>query len=343
MQLPNQRLFSFAKSKESMNIPITKNFITFIENILRFQCRLQKSTVEKIFSNNEENQKAFRQAFIHKSFSDETNYELYEFEGDPVVNLAVVSYIRTKFPEIKSVHWNTNIKHRIISSRGLAKIARDNGFENFLIVSDDLQETFNSYEDKLDSDDFQHALEDTVEALCGLITNICDKNFAKGVGYAACYNLIEGWLNARNISIKYEDVFDAKTRFKEFIESENIKWDQKGCGINECLKTYDRRNPKYNVFISKLPTSVRNSSAWNADVFASEEKQHISFGFGLIDNKKVLLSMRSANRSAKAEELAASDAIEAIKNMGIHIPILDPYKIKRSNKFKPRKRKPNDF
>ena len=61
-------------------------------------------------------------------------------------------------------------------------------------------------------------LEDTLEAFFGAIEYIIDKNIRYSVGFAIVYEIISKIFDEMDISLKYEDLYDAKTRLKELFD-----------------------------------------------------------------------------------------------------------------------------
>lgn len=300
---------------------VTPQFTNFIYNILRFRCNLKEKTVNDFFIVNKESMLLVRQAFIHSSFSEDTNYELLEFEGDGVIGSQAVQYIRRKFPDMVSVRWNTRMKHHIISSKVLAKLAIDNGFEEYLVIGQNLQAYIESFEDKWDCSEYQSAYEDTVEALCGAITDILNRYVAQGVADAACYNLIASFLDEYEIPLKYEDLFDAKSRLKEIFDNQG--WNNlPGCSMKKCLVTLEV--DEYSIGRYK-----REDKNPDRRVLETTDK-FITFGYACIgnNNQRVLLVVTTANTKSNAEQPAAEIIIARLARRGISIAIPDMYEKK---------------
>jgi len=311
---------------------IKQDFINFIYNLLRFRCLLKEETVNKFFIENKESMQLLRQAFIHKSFDVVTNYELLEFEGDVIVNAAVVEYIRNTYPNIVSVKWNTRLKHILVSGKILSRMAIRNGFENYLLVDEELKERFDTFEDKWDCEDYQAAYEDTVEALCGAIMRILNKHTVKGVGYVSCYNLISSFLQEEKISLEYEDVFDAKSRLKELFDAN--QWnDVNGCRLNDCLFAMEKNEQAINRYRKELRNSVDNDIINSTDRF-------IAFGYACVDGNtgsKKLLAVATANKKKNAEQKAADEVIKRLARLGISLHIPNAYEVVTKKPKKQRK------
>lgn len=311
------------------DISITPQFTNFVYTLLRFRCNLKESTVTRFFIENKESMTLFRQAFIHSSFDPETNYELLEFEGDGVIGSAVVQYIRRKYPDVVSVRFNTRLKHTLVSGKVLARMAIANGFEEFLVISADFQVYIESFPNKWDCEAYGAAYEDTVEATCGVIMSVLNKYTAQGVGDAACYNFISSLLDEYDISLKYEDLFDAKSRLKEIFDAQG--WNSvQACSLSKCLVTYELDD----VSIEKYKREMGNRAEKS---IIESNNAYITFGYACISpgsTKRTLLVVTTAN-TKQSEQDAAEFIITRLNRMGISIPIPDAYerKPKKSKKY----------
>ena len=61
-------------------------------------------------------------------------------------------------------------------------------------------------------------LEDTFEAFLGVTEYLIDTQVCVGAGYAACYQILKNIFDDIDISLKYETLYDAKTRLKELFD-----------------------------------------------------------------------------------------------------------------------------
>lgn len=321
-------------SETEKALVVTPEFKTFIKDIVRKRCKLKEKLFKKYFDN-EESWNLVRQAFIHKSLGM-VNYELLEFEGDVVLNMSAVQYLRMKFPKIINVAWNTRLKHTLISSKVLADIAIKNGFTKFISSSKELYEEISKYPDKKDSTEFMAMNEDTVEALCGAITRIINNNapksVASGISYQACYNMISSFLDEIKISIKYEDVFDAKSRLKALFDIQ--QWSSsKGCTIGDNLKTYnlqDPRNPALrdqamNTYMRSLERGMKLD-----ENITNTTDRFLTMGYVCLHGdpyRKTFISAATSNRKLDAEKKVCEKMIDFLKKRGIWIPPSDPYEV----------------
>lgn len=207
-----------------------EKFNEFIAGILKECCLLPSEKVQEYLQHID----VFEQAFTSSTASSEKNYEAFEILGDLILNLCVVKYLTTRFPQLMAddgsgVSTLARLKINLISKSTFSKFAEKLKFGDY-IASDMLTRR----------DDMPSLLEDTFEAFTGAlmkVSEMCDKNSSrKGylVGFGPQYRMISGMFDEMEISLKYEDLYDAKTRFKQLIENKgfesSVKFEQE---INE--------------------------------------------------------------------------------------------------------------
>jgi dsRNA-specific ribonuclease len=61
-------------------------------------------------------------------------------------------------------------------------------------------------------------LEDCVESFIGCTEYLLDNAFRPGVGYAIVYDILSNIFDEIQMSLRYEDLYDAKTRLKELFD-----------------------------------------------------------------------------------------------------------------------------
>lgn len=169
----------------------------------------------------------FNQVFTSRSANEKLNYEMFEQLGDVSVNKFVVNYMYKKFPQLRNsegVDVVAKLKMRWASKENLQFIADRLGMWNFITAS--IEER---------SRKRKKLLEDVFESIIGAIEFIIDEHFEKnnsspnlsfiGVGYNVVYLILTKIFNTLNISIKYEDLVDAKTRINEVLANEKIEYE----------------------------------------------------------------------------------------------------------------------
>ena len=177
------------------------------------RCLLKRANLSKdkldLFTN-DDSMKIYDQAFTAISADDTNNYEMYEQLGDVTANKFIVWYMYRRFPQLK---------HPL----GVKVVAR-------LRINYGARQTFSEIGDRLGFWDFISAsvedrgrkkkdlLEDCVESFIGATEMLVDMHSSIGVGNAIAYRILESIFNEIDISLKYEDLYDAKTRLKELFD-----------------------------------------------------------------------------------------------------------------------------
>lgn len=236
---------------------ITPGFKSFIISILG-RAQLSRNTIDAL--TDEDSMIVFRKAFTHISYDKEFNYEFLEFRGDVVVNLAIVQYIRTRFPKIISVKWLTKLKHNLASKTALADLASLGHFLEHLHYGKDLTDIIKRgrYHENVE---YLSLMEDTFEALAGAIVQIVDQKYHHGVGFAVAFTIISTFFDQKEISLSWNSVFDTKSRLKEI-------YDQLGWNIEQNISTRpDSGQPgKHFSIITGYPKGDKTRKPENKEV-----------------------------------------------------------------------------
>ena len=135
-------------------------------------------------------------------------------------------------------------------------------------------------------------MEDTFEAFFGAVEFIIDKHTLTGVGYAVAFDILETIFNELHISLKYEDLYDAKTRLKELFD---FSGDRLGT-----IKYEDERSME-----------KKNTTSCVYQITPQGNKMKIGEGV--------------ASLKADAQQRAAQKAIFFLKQQGYHKPVPEIY------------------
>ena len=217
-------------------------------------------------------------AFTSKSANETDNYEVYEQLGDLSANKFIVSYMYRKFPKLKCSECVKIVARlRILygSKQTFCVIAENLGFWPYISAD---EEQRNTEKKKL--------LEDTFEAFIGVTELMIDEKIRHNVGYAIVYEILYSVFETVNISLKYEDLYDAKTRLKELFDLYN-KGDS-NIGVLQYEETKDVE--------TRLTTSL---------VYQKISSTH-----------RVLLGQGVASLKADAQQRAASAGIYKMNSKG---------------------------
>jgi dsRNA-specific ribonuclease len=226
----------------------------------------------------------FNDVFTSNTANVLKNYEVYEQLGDITVNKFIVWYMYKRFPQLncaQGVKIVARLRINYCSKQSFAQIAESLGFLPFITASEEER-----------SHNKKPLLEDTLEAFFGAVEFIIDKHTLTGVGYAVAFDILESIFNNLYISLKYEDLYDAKTRLKELFDF---------CGDKlGSIKYEDERNIEDKVTVSSVyQTTPQNN--------------RIKIGEGI------------ASLKADAQQKAASKAIGFLKSKGFHKPVPEIY------------------
>lgn len=152
----------------------------------------------------------YQQAFTSASYDEHDNYEMYEQLGDATANKFLVWYFYRRFPQLanpKGIKIVARLKTNYSSKNAFAKIAESIGFWPHIRASPQQKEI-----------DKKSLLEDVFEAFIGVTETILDNFFQVGVGYAIVQRILTAIFDTIDISLRYEDLYDAKSRLKELFD-----------------------------------------------------------------------------------------------------------------------------
>lgn len=180
------------------------------KGFLKFLLKPTGLTKQQINVLLDKNINLYEQVFTHESVHPEFNYEFFEFLGDGTLNKAISWYLARRFPELSCSMGKavlTRLKINLVSKKSFSKYAHRLNFWKFISISQYERET-----------KMNKILEDVFEAFFGLTEFLIDQDIAFGLGYQMCYNMIKSFMDTDDISLKYEVIFDAKTRLKEIFD-----------------------------------------------------------------------------------------------------------------------------
>lgn len=211
-------------------------------------------------------------AFTSELIDQENNYQYFEQIGDLSANKFIVTYIYERFPQLRSsegVKVAARLRINYGSKNSFFEIANNLGFWEFISATN---------EQRLRK--MKALNEDTFEAFLGVTETIIDENFGIGIGYSCVYQILKGIFDEIDISLNYEDLYDAKTRLKELFD---IHGETLGQLVYEETK---------------------------------DGAQTISFVFRVMEKKKILLGKGKASLKADSQQYAATNAITNLKKQG---------------------------
>lgn len=191
---------------EIYSAPRDETFRCFLFNVLSLA--MSKNQIDKLLD--PYGMHYYAKAFTHKSADPVNNYEFYEFMGDSIVNKAIVSYLPRRFKQLEcpeGVVILSRLKIKLVSKTALASKAESLMFWEFISAETDIRKNRKNV-----------LLEDTFEAFFGVTEKLVNEKFLDLIGYSFCYTIISKIMDTTYISLKYEDLFDSKTRLKELFD-----------------------------------------------------------------------------------------------------------------------------
>ena len=98
---------------------------------------ISKSTIEGLINCTIQDDKIYKQAFMHKSSSQDSlkSNERLEFIGDSVLSLIVTTYLYEKYPH-ENEGFLTRIRTKLVSGKALSKIAENLQFYKYITMNE---------------------------------------------------------------------------------------------------------------------------------------------------------------------------------------------------------------
>jgi ribonuclease III len=155
------------------------------------------------------NKQLLKQAFIHRSYLNETKEKLssnerLEFLGDSILSFVVSQYLYNTFPQFNE-GLLTNIRSLVVNTKSLALIAKEYNFGEYLMLSKGEEESHGRTNESL--------LANSVEALLGAL--FIDQ------GIEAVREFILSILSPKIADIVEQKTFkDPKSLLQEYVQSQ---------------------------------------------------------------------------------------------------------------------------
>jgi dsRNA-specific ribonuclease len=178
--------------------------------------KLKKKFIDVLTS--DENMKLFSKAFTAASADPKNNYEIYEQLGDLSANKFIVWYAYRRFPQLRcplGVKVVARLRINYGSKQSFSSIAEKLEFWPYISAAEEGTDRSAKYRSRHKKD----LLEDVLEAFIGCTEEILDDEYVPGVGYAIVYDILASIFDDIPISLRFEDLIDAKTRMKEIFDS----------------------------------------------------------------------------------------------------------------------------
>lgn len=233
-------------------------------------------------------------AFTSELVDPDNNYQVLEQVGDLSGNKFIVNYMYERFPQLdcaEGVKVVARLRINYGAKESFCEIARKLGFWEFISATNDLRQR-----------KMKPLLEDVFEAFLGATERIIDKRKRVGVGYAIVHDILTSIFNEMDISLRYEDLYDAKTRLKELFDMhENsigpLVYKEHKNDMITCSTAFRVQGGKYTEKVDQHGN-------------ASVNKKRI------VGGKYIKIGEGSAALKADAQQNAASAALETLNKQG---------------------------
>lgn len=283
-----------------------KDFKNFIISILK------KGKITAKYINmltDTESMLIYGSAFTSELVDPDNNYQVLEQLGDLASNKFINNYMYDRFPQLdctQGVAVVARLRINYGSKNSFSDIAQKFGFWKFISATNELRQR-----------KMKPLLEDVFEAFIGATERIIDRRKRVGVGYAIVYDILASIFDDMNISLAYEDLYDAKTRLKELFDLHESSLGP--------LVYKDQRHE-----------NMQSSTVYRVQDGKYEEKTdsngNITINKNRINNGKYIkIGEGSACLKSDAQQNAAMCAITFLSNQGWTKPIPKIYQKFNSN------------
>lgn len=289
---------------------VTKEFLSFIRAFLK-KGGLKEETISLLLDD-EIVQYEFLKSFNHKSMGSD-NYEQYEIYGDKVVNFCIMNYLFERFPKVVNVGYLSKLEQHLKSKKVLSFMASQGNFIEYINYDPSVAYLYED-EDLEENEEYRSLLEDTFESLIGCVSYQMDKKFMKGIGTIVCYRIIKTFLDSMEISLAYNDVYDAFSRLKQMAFDRKPKWDATpNTEQNNIIFKHDPKTKMVTVEIYGYPVGNKEP----------------------IRENRRLLGRATGNIQSETKQEAAERAIQLlVKQFGYKLPIPpSPFESDNKKKF----------
>ena len=238
-------------------------------------------------------------AFTSELVDPDNNYQVLEQVGDLTGNKFIVNYMYERFPQLdctEGVKVVARLRINYGAKESFCEIARKLGFWPFISATNDLRQR-----------KMKALLEDVFEAFLGATERILDKRKRVGIGYAIVHDILRTIFNDMDISLRYEDLYDAKTRLKELFDMHEtslgpLMYKEQKRDMITVSSVYRISGGKYQEKVDDRGNVSLNKNKINGG-------QYIKIGEG------------SAVLKASAQQNAAAVALETLKKQGWSKPV----------------------
>jgi dsRNA-specific ribonuclease len=233
----------------------------------------------------------FGQAFTSDTVDPVKNYQCLEQIGDLAANMSIVNYVYARYPQLnvpEGVKVAARCRIKYASKDTFYEIGSGLGLLPFISASKEMRKN-----------DTKDLVEDVFEAFFGAVCTILDDMVAIGAGYGATYKIVSTIFDGMEMSLRYESLYDAKTRLKEL-------FDFRGRIIG-ALKYEDDKNDE----------GVSVTTAYRIEDPVFFQRRNGSFDRNRITGgTRIKIGYGHGPTKSEAQQIAAENAIEFLRSQG---------------------------
>jgi dsRNA-specific ribonuclease len=268
-----------------------------------------------------ESMQVYNEVFTAASANAAKNYEMYEMLGDVIANCAFKWHAVRRFPQLRcpdGVEFVAKLLIKYGSKDSFFSLAEKLGFWPYISAS---------VEDRRRN--MKPLLEDVFEAWCGATVDLLDRKLFLGAGYAIVYQVLDSVFSEIDISLSFEALVDAKTRYKETFDKNKELGEVEYLSVREEIDSNSGSQMYITVTTAYQlpPQHSHKKQAYHktiADISRRRrQKQDVGTNSeidALTYYKKFLVKLGEgiAALQIDAEQKAAAKAIESLRKKGIY-------------------------
>lgn len=267
--------------------------------------KLKQSDINRLVDRNMD---TYKKAFTSAGYDNDFNYEELEQKGDASANNFLVWYFYNRFPQLNcpaGVAVIARLKIVYASKNSFQGIAEKLGFWPYINATQHERDTKR-----------KSLLEDVFEAFIGATQQILDNEYELGFGFTVICRILKGIFDEIPISLEYEDLYDAKTRLKEYFDANpkigklDSKYDPQTRTVT--LSITEKVNP-VSIPSQNLAAFLANANRGPANVIVDQKSGMASVTWSQTSGKILqILASSSAPTKAEAEQKASQKALNVL-------------------------------
>jgi len=278
MESPKEEIY-FADRKDE--------FRNFIKSLLD-RAKLKTKYLDVLLS--DENMKQYGIAFTSITAHPTDNFEVYEQLGDVTANKFIVWYMYRRFPQLnctEGVKIVARLRINYGAKQSFYERAEKLGFWKYITAS--VAER---------ASNMRPLLEDVFESFVGVTEFLLDSHFDQiGIGNVMIYRFLQSVFDEMDISLRYKDLIDAKTRIKELFDH-----------FSE-LGVLDYSDVREDKIVTSTLYRIVNGTGRKKKTGGT----------------RILLSRGTGNLQAQAQQSAAASALQLLSKNGYEKPGVEDY------------------